>query len=749
MENMFFTMKKISFRNFFIIYLLLAVTLPLLVLGFMSVFFSARTLWEELSRANQVEVQLVEKMVQDYIEAPSEDLNLIKHYIGSREKGKTQLQGIEKILASLTDTHDYIQGVQIASDKGEVLTLYPYNEMKVGTDISGFEYFFKVMQIKGNYWAPSILSEQFNYPVTSLSTLYNGHVITLFLSLEGINDGVSRLQRENSGEVLTLSDQRGVFIAHTDKKKVRLREYDPFFHEIGHQNGEKVFNLDGQKFFYYSKSILENGWKISLLKPLSSIRMPVEMIVKWIVLITLTIVAVTLLIGRKLSKCITSSLSRIIDSTRLISKGNYLLTIPDVMFAELIELSRSFSSMAKEVEGREKELKKAENYITNIIDSMPSALVGVDVNLNITLWNKEAERLSGVKSDDAKGIHIDKVLPHLREEKDYIKKAMSTGEQQIDSNRYVVVGKNKYYEDVVIYPLINSENPGAVIRLDNVSERVKIEEIMMQSEKMMSLGGLAAGIAHEINNPLAGMIQTAGTLKNRLSNPKLASNIKTAEEVGISFDKLQDYLKARDSLSMMDNIVIAGHRAAEIVANMLNFVRNENDIRSTHCLSEVLLSTLEIAGTDFDLKKRFDFRQIQITHEFDENLPEIPCDAGRLQQVILNILKNGAEAMQEWQTECYKQGMECEDPKFVIRIKNLVEEKAVGIEIEDNGPGMDESVRKRIFEPFFTTKDVGVGTGLGLSVSYFIISKIHNGELFVESTKGKGTKFVMKLPVVN
>jgi signal transduction histidine kinase len=118
-------------------------------------------------------------------------------------------------------------------------------------------------------------------------------------------------------------------------------------------------------------------------------------------------------------------------------------------------------------------------------------------------------------------------------------------------------------------------------------------------------------------------------------------------------------------------------------------------------------------------------------------MPQVPCQGAKIQQVFLNILRNGAQAMQEAKTE---------SPGFVFRTRFDSDRKMAIVEIEDNGPGMDEETRRRIFEPFFTTKPVGIGTGLGLSVSYFIITENHGGEMMVESSPGDGAKFIIQLP---
>ena len=187
---------------------------------------------------------------------------------------------------------------------------------------------------------------------------------------------------------------------------------------------------------------------------------------------------------------------------------------------------------------------------------------------------------------------------------------------------------------------------------------------------------------------------------------------------------------------MIDQVMSSGKRAAKIVDNMLSFSRkSDRTLTSTYHLGELLDAAIELVEKDYDLKKRYDFRSIKITREYADNVPPIPCEKSKIQQVFLNILKNGAEAMT---------GARKPAPGFILR--HYQQADMAVIEIEDNGPGMDEAIRKRVFEPFFTTKKVGVGTGLGLSVSYFIITENHSGSMDVESAPAKGSKFIIKLP---
>nr|WP_320189881.1 ATP-binding protein [uncultured Desulfobacter sp.] len=275
--------------------------------------------------------------------------------------------------------------------------------------------------------------------------------------------------------------------------------------------------------------------------------------------------------------------------------------------------------------------------------------------------------------------------------------------------------------------------------IQDITERKRMEEMMIQSEKMLSLGGLAAGMAHEINNPLAGIMQTVQVMAQRLNGgADIPANKKAAEAAGITMASIERFMENRGIPRMIDAITDSGKRVSGIVTNMLSFARKDDTAVSTQDLNKILDKTIELAATDYNLKKEYDFKQIRITREYDEGLPDVPCQAGKIQQVVLNILANGAQAMQ---------GAGSPNAGFFIRTYVDSVRHMACVEIEDNGPGMDEKVRKLIFDPFFTTKPTGVGTGLGLSVSYFIITENHKGEMAVESSPGAGAKFIIRLPL--
>nr|WP_319392911.1 ATP-binding protein [uncultured Desulfobacter sp.] len=387
----------------------------------------------------------------------------------------------------------------------------------------------------------------------------------------------------------------------------------------------------------------------------------------------------------------------------------------------------------------EHDVIEANHYIQDIIDSMPSVIIGVDEHERITQWNKKAEKTTGILQETALNQPLLDKFPRLEQDLGKIRAVILSRERQEETGREFEEAGKIRYEDMAIFPISSGTGKGVVIRLDDVTGRIQVQELMIQSEKMLSVGGLAAGMAHEINNPLAGMMQTSNVMANRLGkNLTMPSNIKAADKVGTSIDVIEKYMEERGIFRMLESITESGKRIADLVTNMLNFSRKSVNIKSAHHLAELMDKAVDLAKTDYDLKKEYDFKSIEIIRKYDDNLPEVICEGPEIQQVILNILKNGAQAMREANSP---------KPRFTLRTRQHESNTYICMEIGNNGPAIDPEVQKRIFEPFYTTKPVGIGTGLGLSISYFIIVKKHKGRISVRSRPGEETIFSIQLPV--
>ncbi|MBA1261820.1 sensor histidine kinase [Stutzerimonas sp. NM35] len=405
------------------------------------------------------------------------------------------------------------------------------------------------------------------------------------------------------------------------------------------------------------------------------------------------------------------------------------------------ETRRSNRKLELEVQIRSKiELKLTgfQNYLNSIIDSMPSVLIALDEQLHVTQWNQQASALSGTSLVDALNQPVFIAFEPLRPFLSQIRRTCEHHEvQKIERVTWAFHEEPRQYA-LTLYPLMGGAGRGVVIRIDDITERINMEELMVQSEKMLSVGSLAAGMAHEINNPLGAILHNAQNIRRRLS-PDLERNREAAEEIGLRLEAVNQYLQRREVPQLLDGIQQAGSRAARIVSHMLSFSRLSNRQLAECQLSELIDQALEIAGNDFALTDNFDFRAIEIQRNFDPKVSRVPCIGNELEQVLLNLLKNAAQAIHQGPHRSHGQ----------IILRTRLNPPWAEIQVEDNGGGIPEHIRKRIFEPFFTTKEVGQGTGLGLSVSYFIITNNHKGQMEVHCRPGQGTTFTLRLPLAS
>ncbi len=219
------------------------------------------------------------------------------------------------------------------------------------------------------------------------------------------------------------------------------------------------------------------------------------------------------------------------------------------------------------------------------------------------------------------------------------------------------------------------------------------------------------------------------------TRPDFPKNIEAAGRIGLSMELFERYMRERKLDVFIADIQAAGVRAAEIIRRMLDFSRMSESGRKVCDLRRLVEQSVALAATDYDLRRNYDFGRIRMEIDIPDGLPPIGCTETEIEQVFLNLLRNASQAMAEAPT-----------PEPRVRIHARALPGGVRIVVEDNGPGMDEEVRSRVFEPFFTTKAPGLGTGLGLSVSYFIVTKGHGGDMRVESEPGRGTRFIIDLP---
>jgi PAS domain S-box-containing protein len=364
----------------------------------------------------------------------------------------------------------------------------------------------------------------------------------------------------------------------------------------------------------------------------------------------------------------------------------------------------------------ENELREANEFFTNLIESSVDGIIAADMKGNIFIFNKGAEALTGYTAEEVIGkLHITKIYPE-GVAKEIMKK--------LRSPEYGGVGKfsptqlnvlNKFGEEIhvqlsaaLIYDGKGQEIASVGIFTDLRSRLMmekKLQETHLQlvsSEKMASLGKLAAGIAHEINNPLGGILIYSSLM-------------------------MEDIPEEDSRRGDLARIVQEAGRCKEIVKSLLEFARQTEPKMEPTDINRAINDGL------FFLVNQALFHNIQIIKKFDPFLPFVKGNASQLKQVFMNIIVNAAEAMHGSGT-------------LTITTTPAPDRKTVFVEFTDTGEGIPEENFTRIFDPFFTTKEVGKGTGLGLATSYGIVED-HRGKIGVRSKVGEGTTFTIELPI--
>ena len=393
----------------------------------------------------------------------------------------------------------------------------------------------------------------------------------------------------------------------------------------------------------------------------------------------------------------------------------------------------------------EEAVRLSEGKFRNIFETMTIGYYRTTLNGNFLDINPACLRIFGYDSiEDAKQILGDNSRKVYADPEEWIRirKNFSDGAApETYTVRLLKKDGTKFFGNISLRQVNSSDGTPLHIEglIEDITERLKTQELLIQSEKMITIAGLAAGMAHEINNPLGIIMQNAENARNRLYE-NIPGNLKAAEEAGASIEAIRKYVSSRRIDNYLNEIHEAGTRAAKIVGNMLQFSRRTESKFSYLNINNIIDKAIDLAMNDYDLKKKYDFRKMQIIKHYGI-LPEIQCEETQIEQVFLNIFKNAAQSMTN-KTFTGEEG-----PALTIITDSV--NGSSRIEISDNGPGMPETVRKKIFEPFFTTKDPGSGTGLGLSVSFYIIVSGHGGTITAESILGTGTTLIITLPERN
>ncbi|MDX6713416.1 MAG: hypothetical protein QOH96_4432 [Blastocatellia bacterium] len=382
--------------------------------------------------------------------------------------------------------------------------------------------------------------------------------------------------------------------------------------------------------------------------------------------------------------------------------------------SSLYKASRESSiTLAKEVERRTAEVEAQRRLTQAIIDNLPVSLYAVDREYRIVAWNRNRELGGqGIPRRNALGRKVFDVLTRQprKQLEEELSRAFNTGTiERLEQKNLSPEGENRYWLVSKIPMRTNNENEVShVITLgEDVTSRVEANQAIARAEKLAAVGRLAAGVVHEINNPLATISACAEALESRLNDG--------------AFDSSPELEDLREYLGLIRS---EAFRCKSITNGLLDFSHTRVGQRAHVDIAEVIGAAARLVAH----QKRGN--NVEIEMEIEDGLPQIMGDAGQLQQAIIALSTNAIDAMPD-------------GGRLTLGAKKL--DGQISLSVSDTGLGIAPDHVTRIFDPFFTTKEVGRGTGLGLAVCYGIVTD-HGGRLDVQSVVNAGTTFTISLP---
>jgi len=380
------------------------------------------------------------------------------------------------------------------------------------------------------------------------------------------------------------------------------------------------------------------------------------------------------------------SISTLVFQDRMVLTHDEALRVSN----SIQQISRSLRLSRQELAEANRQLAMLKEFSENIIESLPLGVATLDESLRVTYWNSGMEMIAGTEKSDALGRDASRLLTCL--EPRLFTPEVREGE---------ITCRRNFDPQIILkgyVSLLTGAQKGYVLVLEDITEKKKIEEELFRATKHASVGRLAAGVAHEIGNPLASISSLVQELQTETLTPFVTGSLTTINQ--------------------------HVHRIARIVRNLGDFARLYPRQKVPTSLKDILENTLSLVRYDKN------FRKIDIRTDVADT-PAIKIDPDQIQQVFLNLILNARDAMPD-------------GGRLDISVKQS--DGHVEMLFADTGRGIEAEARDKVFDPFFSTKGPTQGTGLGLSICYGII-KDHGGTIEMDSEKDKGTRFTIRIPV--
>lgn len=393
---------------------------------------------------------------------------------------------------------------------------------------------------------------------------------------------------------------------------------------------------------------------------------------------------------------------RVKERTATLDESNSLLTKTNNLLADEVAEHKNTSSR----------LLESEAYISNILTSMPLALIGLNENNKITHWNQAAESLTGISGNRALDNNLWETYPTITISADQITQVSKSREPLTIKHSQ----RGRHYYDITVYPLAGVEQSNVVILIDNVTQRIQVENMLIQRDKMAAMGELAATMAYDVSNPIAAIVD--------------------------KLQKLSDQPAVEQQSVLLSDAIERSQQVSSVVNNLLEFANNQGHKHKPTDIPELMDRTLELAANVLSDQSGLRFKDIHIEKLYADGLPKPQANPAELQQVILSLLRHTCHSLAITERDNF-------EPNIRIEISEFY--SALWIKVQHNGKGLTIEEQQYIFEPFFNkqTQSKQEEVANRLSFAYFIITEHHKGQMAITSDIDVGSTFHIQLELEN
>ncbi|MBN2527894.1 MAG: cache domain-containing protein [Deltaproteobacteria bacterium] len=496
----------------------------------------------------------------------------------------------------------------------------------------------------------------------------------------------------------------GVFVA----REMIRHEGDFYYYRL-----KTAHEKQSQQRFSYVKKLNDLNWYLAATGYVDDIRKPMHQLAQWGYVL---ILSVTLLLGVLItvfSRQLTRPLTLLLQGIRDFNMERKLFQMPMRSVLEVNQLCAEVEATTRSLLSSEKQIQTLLTELNSIINSLPSILAVVDTHKTVEFWNEQAEKFTGIPAVWAIGQPVSQVLSPFKSEMTFLETHIASPKMSKKNCRLESGDGRIQYFEIATYPLPR-ELSATIIRIDDITERTRLEETLQQTRKMDAIGNLAGGIAHDFNNMLTGILTSAQLLENRTDNSEKAlRSVKIIYETAL--------------------------RAAGLTQNLLTFSRKQ--VRKAEPLH--VHATIKDA---VNLLTRSIDKRIAITTELTSSADVIIGDYAEMQSVFLNLGVNASHAMMDGGELTFRTELRTIDASTAPASTPLPAGDYIVIDVTDTGVGIPEQLLDKVFEPFFTTKETGKGTGLGLASVYATVTR-QKGDISIASKLAQGTRVTIRLPL--